>query len=292
MTAAVSRRQFLAWSGIAGLGSTGAVALPAIGPAAAEIDSDLTDPAENLRHLVRVTASLEEEEVPWWFNGIIYAMVGEEAPRPLFHFEGLEIYWMSHLGEQEYELTGGTLSFFRDLSSGEMIYEFENPWTGETNEVPAAAQGGGPGRGFNYSVNGIRASWRLDDIPDEPLLMEWHAARDTVWLHNRTAYPPGTPPPREQRQTMFVPLDAFNDERIRNLPTLFSSTVIQPWFRWMNMGEQPGHTIWHAGGTKINSIDDLPEEFRQRAEAEYPERLTARPPDPADESSDAATDND
>ncbi len=276
----ISRRDLLTVAGMAGFGAGCAAALPAIGPAADRLDADLTDPAENLRHLIRVTASLDEEDVPWWFNGLIYGMVGEEAPRPLFHFEGLEIYWMSHLDDGTYELTGGTVSFFRDLDSGDMLREFRNPYTDEINEVPAAVQGGGRGRGFNYSVNGIRATWRLDDIPDEPLLLEWHAIRDTVWLHNRTAYPPGTPPPREQRQTMFVPLDQFNDPGVRNLPTLFSSTVIQPWFRWMNMGERAGHTIWHAGGAKIRSIDELPTEFRERAEAEHPERLTARPSAP------------
>lgn len=274
----LSRRDLLAFAGLASLGAGCALALPPVGPAAGRLRVDLADPAENLRQVVRVTASLDEEEVPWWFNGIIYGMVDDEAPRPLFHFEGLEIYWMAHLPDGSYELTGGTLSFFRDLETGEMLQEFRNPYTGKTNRVEAAAQGGGPGRGFNYSVDGIRASWRLDDIPPKPLRLEWHAARDTVWLHNRTAYPPGTPPPREQRQTMFVPLAQFNDPEVRNLPTLFSSTVIQPWFRWMEMGDAPGHTIWHAGGTKIRSIDELPAEFRERAEAEHPERLTARPP--------------
>jgi hypothetical protein len=254
-----------------------AMALPAVGPASDRVNADFSKPEDNLLHLMRVTASLDEEDVPWWFNGVIYGMIGEGAPTPLFHFEGLEIYWLSHLDDGTFELTGGTVSFFRDLATGEMLREFKNPYTGEINEVEPAVQGGGRGRGFNYSVNGVRASWRLDDIPDAPLLLEWHAARDTVWLHNRTAYPPGTPPPREQRQTMFVPLDKFNDAGVRNLPTLFSSTVIQPWFKWMDMGDRPGHTIWHAGGSKIESIDDLPKDFRERAEADHPERLTARP---------------
>jgi hypothetical protein len=272
----LSRRGFV-MAGLAGLSAGQAVALPAIGPAADRLEADFSKPEDNLRHLMRVTASLDEEDVPWWFNGIVYGMVGEGAPQPLFHFEGLEIYWLSHLDDGTFELTGGTVSFMRDLESGEMLREYKNPYTGEINQVDAAAQGGGRGRGFNYSVNGVRASWRLADIPDQPLLLEWHAARDTVWLHNRTAYPPGTPPPREQRQTMFVPLDQFNDPGVRNLPTLFSSTVIQPWFRWMNMGDLPGHTIWHAGGSKIKSIDDLPKDFRERAEADHPERLTAKP---------------
>ncbi len=273
----LNRRNFLAFGGLAGLGVGQLAAMPPIGPAAARIDADLSDPEENLRNLVRVTASLDTEEVPWWFNGIIYGMVGEGEPKPLFHFEGLEIYWMQPLSGGAYELTGGTLSFFRDLDSGDFLYDFKNPYTGEINRVPPAAQGGGPGRGFNYSADGIRASWRLDDIPAQPLLLEWHAVRDTVWLHNRTAYPPGTPPPREQRQTMFVPIAEFNDPWVRNLPTIFSSTVIQPWFRWMDMGDRPGHTIWHAGGSKIRSIDELPSDFLDRARSENPERLTAKP---------------
>ena len=42
----------------------------------------------------------------------------------------------------------------------------------------------------------------------------------------------------------------------------------------MEMGDRPGHLLWHAAGAKLNSIDELPEAYRKRAEAEYPERLT------------------
>ena len=45
----------------------------------------------------------------------------------------------------------------------------------------------------------------------------------------------------------------------------------------MNMGDRPGHVIWHASGVKLRSIDDLPAEYRDRAEKEYPERMSANP---------------
>jgi hypothetical protein len=49
------------------------------------------------------------------------------------------------------------------------------------------------------------------------------------------------------------------------------------WLKWMDMKGEPGHVIWHASGAKLRSIDDLPREYRERAEREYPERLSARP---------------
>ena len=73
---------------------------------------------------------------------------------------------------------------------------------------------------------------------------------------------------------MFVPVDKFNDPELGRLPTVFSSTVTMPWADWMEMGDEPGHLLWHAAGAKLGSIDELPADYRQRAEAEYPERMT------------------
>jgi hypothetical protein len=49
------------------------------------------------------------------------------------------------------------------------------------------------------------------------------------------------------------------------------------WLKWMNMTDEPGHVIWHASGAKLRSLDELPREYRERAEREYPERMTAKP---------------
>jgi hypothetical protein len=63
-----------------------------------------------------------------------------------------------------------------------------------------------------------------------------------------------------------------------------------PWLEWMEMGDEmgdemgnemgagvgedrPGHLLWHAAGSKLQSTDQLPLDYRKRAEAEYPERM-------------------
>jgi len=238
---------------------------------------DLRDPAANLRALARMTASLEERDVPWWYNGTIFGVLPGEHPRPLVRFEGMELYWLRHLPGGEYELMGNTVTFFRDVRTNGFLATFDNPYTQQRNTVPAATQGGGPGRGFNYSTRGIRFTPLIDKLPEEPLVLDWSFVRDRVWLHNYTRYPPGMPPPRWQQQSMHASLNDFRKDRLASIPVVFASTVFMPWLKWMDMGERPGHLVWHASGAKLRSIDDLPREYRARAEKEYPQLLSANP---------------
>ncbi|MEO8444621.1 MAG: DUF1838 family protein [Gammaproteobacteria bacterium] len=263
-------------TGLLALGAA-SEALPRVGGALPPHVPDLAVPANNLRALVRLTASLEECNVPWWYDGTIFGVVPGENPRPLVKFEGMELYWMQHLPGGAYELTGNTVTFFRDVDTGAMLTEFRNPYTKAINPVSPAVQGGGPGRGFNYSVKGIRFTRLLDQLPESPLVLDWTFARDMVWLHNWTRYPPGLPPPRWQQQTMFASQKDFLDDKLAAVPVVFGSTVHMPWLKWLDMGDRPGHVVWHAGGAKLRSIDELPAEYRQRIEREYPALLSANP---------------
>lgn len=236
-------------------------------------------PLEHLRQLVRMQGSLREEDVPWWFTGVIFAVTGhDQTPRPLVRFEGLEVYWFQHVADG-YRLGGHTVTFFRDFATFQYLYEFRNPWTGRTDVVRPAVQGGN--LAFHYGVDGI---WpvRLSGEPlgtpvPQPLWVQWHALGEHVWLQHQTIYPPGMPPMHGQRQSMFVSRRDFVNRRIAALPAAFSATVFMGWLKWMDMQDHPGHVIWHASGVKLRSIADLPAEYRARVEREYPERLSARP---------------
>ena len=274
----MNRREWLTLTGIGTASLVAGCAMPgtqAPGASGAAKLPDFQDPAVNLESIVRVQGSLREEDVPWWFNGTIYGVVGESAPRALVRFEGLEIYWFRKLPDGAYQLGGNTVTFFRDIATNAMITEFVNPYTGKTNTVQPAVQGGRAG--FHYSVRGIRPTAFKDRMPDVPLRLWWSSVRDAIWMHNETVYPPGMPPPRAQRQTMFNRLEDFLDPQQHNLPTLFSSTVFMPWLKWMEMEGQPGHVIWHASGAKIPTIEMLPAEFLERARREFPQRLSANP---------------
>jgi hypothetical protein len=270
----IGRRPLLGGFAVA----AGAAALPDA-VLAAEGDASILPrtPEENLQAMVRVTASANPEDCSFFYNGTIYAIVGEEAPRELFTFQGLETYWMRKVSETEYELTGNTCTFLRDIATGEFLYDFKNPFTDAINKAPALVQGGLRGAGYEYSIKGIRPTKFKDAFPDKPLKLWWNAHADYVWLHSETVYPPGAKQPRKQRQSKFIKREDFLNKKLAKPPTVFSSTVFQPWATWMEMGDRPGHMLWHASGTKLRSLDQLPADFRARAEKEHPTRLTANP---------------
>ena len=278
--ARISRRRWLESLAVgAGVVSGGALGLPEADAATRRELPNLADPEVNLRNMVRMQGSLREEDVPWWFTGMIFAVRGDQqTPVPLVRFEGMEIYWFAHR-ERGYQLGGHTVTFFRDVETNAFLYEYRNPWTGRTDEVRPAVQGGN--LGFSYRTDGI---WpvRLDGTPigeprRAPLQLQWQSLGDHVWLQHQTVYPPGMPPMHGQRQSLFVRKHEFLDSELAALPTAFSSTVFMGWLKWMNMGNDPGHVIWHASGVKLRHIDELPREYRERAMREYPERMTARP---------------
>jgi len=41
---------------------------------------DWSDPKVNLRNIVRMQGSLREEDVPWWFTGVIFGVRGRSRP--------------------------------------------------------------------------------------------------------------------------------------------------------------------------------------------------------------------
>lgn len=277
----INRRSWLAGSLILGAGvgaeSSSAISSAAVAVAGSEPDTWRSD--EQLRNLVRMQGSLLEEDVRWWFSGVIFGVRGEgETPRPLVRFEGTEVYWFSHRGD-DFQLGGHTVTFFRDFETGEFLYEFINPYTGKREAVKPAVQGGN--LGFAYTRQGI---WpvRLDGTPlaepvKKPLRVQWHEMGPHIWLQHQTVYPPGMPAMHGQRQTIFAQRDALRDPRQNSVPASFSSVVFMNWLKWMDMKDQPGHVIWHASGVKLQSMDQLPRAYRDRAEKEYPDRLSARP---------------
>ena len=233
---------------------------------------DLSLPVNNLINLIRMQSSLgNEDQVPWHYNGTLYFQKGSEQPIPMIKIEGMESYKVILQEDGSYEILGNMLTFFRDLDSGKMIREFTNPFTGEVNTILPNIRRASLGRGLNISTMGVRPTAFIEKMPDDPLILDWTFGPKTIWLHNQTASPPGLSAPRMQRMTMFAPIEEFLDKEALSLSTMFTATVLMPWLPWMDMNNVEGHTLWHASGVKLDSIDQLPEEYYKRMMEEHPE---------------------
>ena len=273
MPGGFSRRAVL--GGLGGLGLASALSINA-----GRADSGGLFPAADdkdgwLRAWLRVQASLEEKDSPWWYMGRIYAQVGEERPNHILDLEGTEIYWPRPLGDGEYSISSRTLTFFKDPASGRMLEEFNNPYTGDALPVKPNILGGPDGA--RYTNEGMIFASHID--PSNELRRwnwDWKASGPHVWLMASRAMT-RAPQPWLEAMTMFCRKEDFADPAIGSLRSSFSSTYFSPWMPWMGMQGQPGHLIWHSSGCKLNSVDEVSDAYRERAERLFPGKLTANP---------------
>ena len=264
MSIKIQRRDFLLGFGFLGLMQTNQLNAMVSGSVPNNIP-DLSLPLNNVLSLLRMRASLGNvDQTPWHYNGTLYAQKNSDQPIPMISIEGMESYRVIVLEDGTYEIIGNMLTFFRDLETGEYIDEFKNPITGEINKIKPNTRRASIGRGMNVSSMGVRPTPFIDRMPDKPLLIDWNFGPETVWMQDQTSYPPGLTEPRLQRMTMFAPLSEFTNPDVLSLSSSFTATVLMPWLPWMNMDDYEGHTLWHASGVKLKSIEELPADYYQR----------------------------
>lgn len=284
--APLTRRRELLAAALAGIGASvlsgpAAAASPRPVPATpdenkvAKVRSEFLhfdDPVARLHAHLRVERNLaEESSTITWYHWIVFAVPVTQAPIPLVRYEGIEYSLLRHLGDNNFRLHAHNLSFPRDLN-GELTSEVRNPVTGETVEVGPSIITTDPGtvhnpRGFrNVNSDGTYqeryAMFRLED--------------ELLKLDSVRGAPPEKPITHQENSCAWVPFDEFTNPTINSLPAHFVGSYLYDYPRWLNMGNQPGHLMAMFDGKKISSVEELPDEFLDRARRDYPELLLPR----------------
>ncbi len=274
-----SRRGLLSRIGVAGVAGLSTAGLGSLGFNGNEgpfkRTLDFSKPEDNLTGIIKLIGSLEEGDVPHWYVGTIYGVTEGKAPLPLFDLEGSEISYFIPQDDGSYHAHSKTISYFRDHKTREILETFENPYTGEVNQVQPnliAADG----RYYDYSVNGIRMNVVKDMVPDEPLLLKWTDLGDHTLLQTQRQYPPGIT--FGESQNSHCPTRELHDPDLPKVINTFGSpTYFAPWPGWLNMKGHPGRVVWTVNTRKMNSIKDYPKEFLGLLEKNHPDRLSAKP---------------
>ena len=236
---------------------------------------DLASQQGSTEALVKMRCSLDPaEHVLLWWEGTLFAQEPEKKAYPLMGFEGYNICRSEKLADGTWRLVTRELTFYRDLATGKIIEQWDNPINGQTVDVVHVA---------NDPVNTVLNS------PQHPVAMPWVEAGDTLMLtlNIPLAYPNPLQPAEfplassgptymgSEHFMFFTPRAAMEDSSLSQVPVTYGWTRIGPWLPWMQLGTTPGSLLYIAQGNKRASVAELPDDIQQLIKTRYPEYATA-----------------
>ncbi len=218
---------------------------------------------------VRVRGSLAEAPVFEHTWGWTYGVVDGESPRLLWISEGLTISRYRRAARDRVLGRTGYLGLMRDAATGRVLERFDNPYTGDTVEVPAS-QHDRDIASIELTPSGTHIAGAPAGPGLQPLVNGAH-----ISFTDRLVVPlPPKAQPKLDIATLTAQADeAFDASRLSVLSTL-SFTGIERWRPWMRMSERPGGLLWHVIGGKV-SREEVAPELLQRARALWHESLDA-----------------
>jgi Protein of unknown function (DUF1838) len=215
---------------------------------------------------VKARASLDGNQTFLTWTGSIYSFVPNEKKKSLFDIVGMSVSRCIANPDQTWEFTSRELTYYVDTSTGEILHQWENPWTKETLTVIHVANNPVEGRfkgNFPGQVNGGITSFVFDLFPTYPNPL----AADPKFA-------PYSPQPTYQAAELFkltVPTqDLLDPEVISVSKMLISWDRIGPWLPWMKMGEMPGNLIYSATGMKVKDFTELPQLLQDEINTRVP----------------------
>ncbi len=298
-----NRRDFLTNAGktILGAGFAGAAVTEAMA-APVEACEDLPVDTDNLRYsdtfwnrdaYARMVGDLDFGQQKFgWFKGDVLGVKPGERVRKLFGFEGFSFARLVKDEDGKYQKLLREVGYYTDLKTGEVLEEYENPYTGETVKVVHIANDpfnsmiapvrvlGGP------SYGGLNKAKRREI----PFLLPWQeVSDDKVMVHRdiHLYYPSALQPdkwPRESSGKMNRVSEMFSfvvnradlaNPELTTIEHAGSWHRITPWLPWMLMGQAEGHCNYNCVQGAFNDMRMLSPQVRAYAEKHHPKYFEA-----------------
>lgn len=206
------------------------------------------------QHWVKTRSSLDPTHsnfLTW--TGSIYAMIPGEKKKLLFKMVGVSVSRCIPTEDGGWDFTSRELTYYLHPETGEVLQQWENPWTGETltvmhvanNPVQGYFKGTFPAQVYEDSTTFVFDIFTTypNPLADDPKFADY------------------SPNPIYQAAELFkitVPTeDLLNPEVLSVSKLQLCWDRIGPWVPWMKMGDRPGQLIYSAFGCKVDSLDDL-----------------------------------
>jgi hypothetical protein len=250
------------------------------------------DPVWNREMVARIEADVAPGKfVNGYVTGIVHGVRDGEAVRPLLGFEVFSAIRVLKQPDGSYQRLCRELIFYRDLVSGALLDEWDNPYTGERVRVVDVANDP-----FNYviseyfpeppSYGGLNAAQRP---PRRPLRLNWALVGDDtlvlerdIHLFYKNALDPAKWPressgPMNRVSEMFryvIRREDAENLALTHLPHVGFWSRVTPWLPWMLMGQAPGHVLYVG---RFNTVrpEQVPPAVLARVKERFPQFLVA-----------------
>jgi len=249
---------------------------------AQQIDPNTAEGFVQIQRKIQCSLNDAEPQVYRWF-GKGYARVPGERDRHLFNLDGMNIRQCVSVNDPErgtgYRMVSREIMLYLDPKTNEVLRTFDNPWTGEQNEVIHVANDPVNSRAPTFGIgrDGSPMSMELNDINGKYLL----PLEVPLFYHN----PLGGAYQKNIGGTYHATeIFDFNGDTAELLDAtqpvaypVVSWVRIAQWLPWMEMNGRSGVLYFNAMGRKLRSFDELSETMKAEIAANYPE-YTAPPP--------------
>ncbi len=267
---------------------------------------DIEDPRENLYGFAKVWGTIGSKAVYSGYQGVQYALVGNKRAQPLFGYYGFGNIRNTILPDGTIKVTGKECGYFTDLASGEIIDEWDNPWTGEKVEVfPFLNDRFRGSLGLTQKVFRVGDGETVNNAMGEgtsgeaPFRLPWQTIGDQYLLgwdyaheYTNPVTPEGWPKAStghrvnpSEHFTIFTPRAEVDDRSLETARFHAGFMRQAPWWPWMMMGQSGVqgvlfgrmHSYQITGG-----LEDIPPVVLKRVERDRPD-LLEEPTDGPDE---------
>ena len=268
MTYQISRRHVI--RAAAGVATALAGQRIAFAGASAEIPNG---PEEILTAYRKMRFALHQRPLYWWIKATKYGL-RDDVLTPLY---GMEVASIFKVEEDEQGFVGRSLEivYSTDLETGELLVEWENPYTGKM--LPVQNVPIGPNR-VRYTTDGPELPSSLPGAKLEGQHeTELWAESGGLWFRDDTSAVVTQLDGRSAKPfrvydwpTYHARLADVVNEDLDSAPCTVSFQAVSTWQRWMGMGAAPGNLLSRGSGQKVAAFEELPESFRRLLSAQHP----------------------
>ena len=235
------------------------------------------NPEDAVKIMRKVSSSLiDNEPTYFWFYGSVYSHKLGEKDRHLFDYQGLNVRATKTVSNEEngygYEYVSREVLFYLDPKTGELIHEWDNPWTGKKVDIIHIANDPVNSRYPTYAY-GKRGPFKL------PAVVQGGHFMMNMEIPLFYPNPLGGDYQKQvggyyQAHEMFNWFGRTNDLFDESKPTSTDVNVgwarSAQWLPWMEMGSIEGSTLYHGLGKRVVSFEDLPDVLKNTIREKYP----------------------